>query len=224
MLVQIIFFIIAALIISAAIMVVSVRNIIHAALWLITSFFGVGALYLLLEAEFLAIVQVLIYVGAVSVLVLFAIMLTRHITGEGERQLYKHWWVGLIIAGVLFAAVLTPTLLNQDWNTIALAIQPEDVTEENEALLDTLAEQASDVAGTRELGFAFMQEYLLPFQAAAVLLLVALVGAIVIAYEERTRSPRTLTLAERLALQRQQQSPPSQQAEGSSETPNTEES
>jgi NADH-quinone oxidoreductase subunit J len=223
MFVQIVFFIIAALIIGAAIMVVSVRNIIHSALWLITSFFGVGALYLLLEAEFLAIVQVLIYVGAVSVLVLFAIMLTRHITGEGERQLYKQWWVGLIIAGVLFAAVLTPTLLNQEWNTMTLATQPESVTEENEALLDTLAEQAADVAGTRELGFAFMQEYLLPFQAAAVLLLVALVGAIVIAYEERTRSPRTLTLAERLALQRQQQTS-SQSAEGSSEAPNTGES
>jgi NADH-quinone oxidoreductase subunit J len=205
-------------------MVVSVRNIIHSALWLITSFFGVGALYLLLEAEFLAIVQVLIYVGAVSVLVLFAIMLTRHITGEGERQLYERWWVGLIIAGVLFAVVLTPTLLNQEWSTIALATQPEGVTEENEALLDTLAEQAADVAGTRELGFAFMQEYLLPFQAAAVLLLVALVGAIVIAYEERTRSSRVLTLAERLALQRQQQSPSTKPAEGSGEAPNTEES
>jgi NADH-quinone oxidoreductase subunit J len=224
MLVQIIFFIIAALIIGAALMVVSVRNIIHSALWLITSFFGVGALYLLLEAEFLAIAQVLIYVGAVSVLVLFAIMLTRHITGEGERQLYERWWVGLIIAGVLFAIVLTPTLLNQEWNTIALATQPEGVTEENEALLDTLAEQAADVAGTRELGFAFMQEYLLPFQAAAVLLLVALVGAIVIAYEERTRRGRVLTLAERLELQRQQQPPPTQSAESSGEAPNTGES
>jgi NADH-quinone oxidoreductase subunit J len=205
-------------------MVVSVRNIIHSALWLITSFFGVGALYLLLEAEFLAIAQVLIYVGAVSVLVLFAIMLTRHITGEGERQLYERWWVGLIIAGVLFAIVLTPTLLNQEWNTIALATQPEGVTEENEALLDTLAEQATNIAGTRELGFAFMQEYLLPFQAAAVLLLVALVGAIVIAYEERTRRGRVLTLAERLELQRQQQPPPTQSAESSGEAPNTGES
>ncbi len=73
--VQITFGVIAVFILVAAAMVVSVRNVIHAALWLIACFFGVGALYMLLEAEFLGRCAVLIYVGAVSVLILFAIML-----------------------------------------------------------------------------------------------------------------------------------------------------
>jgi NADH-quinone oxidoreductase subunit J len=200
--IQIIFFVIAALIIGAAIMVVTVKNIIHAALWLISSFFGVGMLYLLMEAEFLAIAQVLIYVGAVSVLVLFAIMLTRYITGERERQLYKNWWVGLGIAAVLFAVLLAPTLLNQEWTTFGEMGQGG-------------AETPVELANTASLGYAFMQEYLLPFQAAAVLLLIALVGAIVIAFEARTER-RVLTLAEQWELRRQQreaQQPASAQPE-----------
>ena len=88
-LIMIIFLVLAAFTLLAGIMVVTVKNIIHSALWLIASFFTVAALYLLMEAEFLAIVQVLIYVGAISILILFAIMLTRHVTGEGIRQLYQ---------------------------------------------------------------------------------------------------------------------------------------
>jgi NADH-quinone oxidoreductase subunit J len=187
--IQIIFFVIAALIIGSAMMVVTVRNIIHAALWLISSFFGVAMLYLLLEAEFLAVSQVLIYVGAVSVLVLFAIMLTRQVTGTGERQLfYERWWVGALIAGVLFAAILVPTFATYEWNTI----DPESA-------------EVVGVTGVPEIGAAFMQEFLLPFEIAAVLLLVALVGAIVIAYEEMSRRRRVLTLAEEWELRKQQQ-------------------
>ncbi|HEX5689439.1 MAG TPA: NADH-quinone oxidoreductase subunit J, partial [Roseiflexaceae bacterium] len=97
-LILIIFVLISAFILGAGVAVVTVKNIIHSALWLIATFFGVGALYLLLEAEFVAVVQVLVYVGAISILILFAIMLTRHVTGEGVRQLYKRWWVALIVA------------------------------------------------------------------------------------------------------------------------------
>jgi NADH-quinone oxidoreductase subunit J len=86
-LIMIIFFVLSAFTLAAGLMVVTVKNIIHSALWLIGSFFSVAALYLLMEAEFIAIVQVLIYVGAISILILFAIMLTRHVTGEGVRQL-----------------------------------------------------------------------------------------------------------------------------------------
>lgn len=182
--IQIIFFVIAALIVGASAMVVTVRNIIHAALWLISSFFGVGMLYLLMEAEFLAISQVLVYVGAVSVLVLFAIMLTRQIANEAQRQLYQRWWLSLLVCVVLFGVVLVPTLAEEQWFTVA---------------------ETGPIAGTVELGVGFMQEYLLPFQVAAVLLLAALVGAIVIALEERARRRPVLTLAERLRLRQQQE-------------------
>ncbi len=181
--IQIIFFLLSVLIIGSALKVVTSRNIIHAALWLIASFFCVGSLYMLMEAEFIAVVQVLVYVGAISILMLFAIMLTRHITGEREQQMYYRWKFGAIVSAALFVAVLAPTMFRHEWN-----ITPAP-----------LAEEPAAVA----LGKAFMNEYLLPFELAAVLLLVALIGAIVIAYEERSRRKRILTLAEEVALQRQ---------------------
>jgi NADH-quinone oxidoreductase subunit J len=187
-LIMIIFLVLSALTLVAAILVVTVKNIIHSALWLITSFFGVGALYLLMEAEFIAVVQVLIYVGAISILVLFAIMLTRHVTGEGVRQLYQRWWVALIVAAALFSVLIVPTVLNYQW----AVVQP------------AAGGQPAGIATARELGTAFMREYLLPFEIASVLLLVALIGAIVIAFEERSSRRRVLTLAEEHALRKQQ--------------------
>jgi NADH-quinone oxidoreductase subunit J len=189
-LIQIIFGLIAALIIGAAMMVVLARNVIHAALWLIACFFGVGALYLLLEAEFLAVVQVLIYVGAISILILFAIMLTRQI--EGARQLVRGWrlWLAGGISAVLFAAVLAPTLANHAWS-----VPPELGPEGAPTVL----------AGPAELGRGFVVEFLLQFQVAGVLLTVALIGAIVIAFEERARRRRVLTLAEEHELRKHQE-------------------
>lgn len=184
--VQIVFGLIALFILVAAAMVVSVRNVIHSALWLIACFFGVGALYLLLEAEFLAVVQVLVYVGAVSVLILFAIMLTRQISGEGVRQLTSRWPVVLVVTVLLFATVMAPTLINQQWN---VPPAPPLGTPE-------------PIAGPAELGRGFVNEFLIQFQVVGVLLTVALIGAIVIAFEERARRRKVLTLAEELELKR----------------------
>lgn len=185
--VLIVFALITALIIGSATMVVTVRNIIHSALWLITTFFGIGALFLLLEAEFMAVVQVLVYVGAVAVLILFAIMLTRNVDGQGEAMLFRRWWVALPICLLLFGAILVPTFLNQSWNSVLPVA--------------TAPGAPSNMAGALEIGAAFMREYLLPFEIVSILLLVALIGAIVIAMEERERSRRVLTLAEEYALQ-----------------------
>ncbi len=190
-LIMIIFLVLSAFTLVAGVMVVTVRNIIHAALWLIASFFSVASLYLLMEAEFIAIVQVLIYVGAISILVLFAIMLTRHVTGEGVRQLYKRWWVALIVAGALFALLIVPTVVNYQWNVV----QPP------------AAGAAPSISSAVEIGKAFMSEYLLPFEIVSVLLLVALIGAIVIAYEERSSRRKVLTLAEEVALRQQPAEP-----------------
>jgi len=183
-LIMVIFFVLSAFTLAAGLMVVTVKNIIHSALWLIASFFSVAALYLLLEAEFIAIVQVLIYVGAISILVLFAIMLTRHVTGEGVRQLYQRWWVALLVAAALFALLIAPTVANYSWNSVPPAA----------------ADQAATISSSVQIGTAFMREYLLPFEIVSVLLLVALIGAIVIAYEERSARRKVLTLAEEVAL------------------------
>jgi NADH-quinone oxidoreductase subunit J len=187
-LIMVIFFILSAFTLLAAVMVVTVKNIIHSALWLIGSFFSVAALYLLMEAEFIAIVQVLIYVGAISILILFAIMLTRHVTGEGVRQLYQRWWIAFVVAAALFGLLIVPTVLNYSWNTVPPPAQG----------------QTQPLASATEIGTAFMREYLLPFEIASVLLLVALIGAIVIAYEERSMRRRVLTLAEEVARRQQQ--------------------
>ncbi len=194
--IQIIFVLLTILILGAGLMVVIARNIIHAALWLIASFFGVAALYLLMQAEFLAVVQVLIYVGAISVLILFAIMLTRSIAAPATGRHYERWWLALLIAGSLFAIIITPTVLNHEWHRLP----PTEAAAP--AAPDAAAPQ---VAGPVEIGLAFMQEYMIPFQVAAILLLVALTGAIVIAFEERSRRQRVLTWSEELALQQQQQ-------------------
>jgi NADH-quinone oxidoreductase subunit J len=186
-LIMVIFLVLSASTLAAALMVVTVKNIIHSALWLIASFFTVAAMYLLMEAEFIAIVQVLIYVGAISILVLFAIMLTRHVTGEGVRQLYKRWWIAMIVAAALFGLLIVPTVSNYTWSTVPPA-GPDG---------------AAPISSTVQIGTAFMREYLLPFEIASVLLLVALIGAIVIAYEERSARRRVLTLAEEVALRQQ---------------------
>jgi NADH-quinone oxidoreductase subunit J len=190
-LIMVIFFVLSAFTLAAGVMVVTVKNIIHAALWLIASFFSVASLYLLMEAEFLAIVQVLIYVGAISILVLFAIMLTRHVTGEGVRQLYQRWWVALIVAAALFGVLIVPTVSNYEWSTVPPAAEG----------------QPTAISSSVEIGTAFMREYLLPFEVASVLLLVALVGAIVIAFEERAGRRKVLTLAEEVELRRQRGEP-----------------
>ncbi|NTW02696.1 MAG: NADH-quinone oxidoreductase subunit J [Oscillochloris sp.] len=191
LLIQIIFGLLTAMIIGAAMMVVTVRNVIHAALWLITSFFGVAALYMLLEAEFIAVVQVLVYVGAISILILFAIMLTRHVTGDtGERQFTNHWWLTALVSLGLFVAAMVFPLLNHTWN-VPLPTGPVGTPE----LL----------SGVEELGRGFVSEFLLHFEVAGVLLTVALIGAIVIAFEERARRHRVLTLAEEHELHKRQQ-------------------
>lgn len=186
-LIQILFVLVSALILISAVLAVTVRNIIHAALWLIAAFFSVAMLYLLLEAEFVAVVQVLIYVGAISILILFAIMLTRHIDSERTQQFYRHWWAALLIAAGLFSALIVPTVLSFAWR----ATPP----------------QTTALANAQTLGTAFMREYLLQFEVASVVLLTALVGAIVVAFEERAARRQVLTLAEEVAL-RSQQAPP----------------
>lgn len=188
-LIIVLFLIFAALILTSAIMTVTVKNIVHAALWLISSFFGVGALYLLMEAEFLGVAQVLIYVGAVSILILFAIMLTRDLEGSQNRQLTPRWWIALIVPAALFGLLIVPTVMNHAWR---LSPPPP-------------AGQPPAISGAQQIGTAFMREYFLPFEVAAILLTVAMIGAIVVAFEERERRRRVLTLAEQVRLRQRQQ-------------------
>ena len=203
-LILVIFGILSAVVLSAGLMVVIVNNIIHAALWLIASCAGVAALYFLLEAPFIGVVQILVYAGAVSILMLFAIMLTRQVTGEATRQLFERWWVAAVAAAGIFLFILIPTIMEPGLQGATAGgsgwPRPAPVPAETGAT-DTVGE-GSGIAGAFEIGRSFMQEYLLPFEVASILLLVALIGAVLIAYEERGRRRRILTLAEEATLRR----------------------
>jgi NADH-quinone oxidoreductase subunit J len=161
------FWIISVVTVLGAVLAMTLRNLVHCVLALVLFFFGIAAHYFLLRAEFLAAVQILLYVGAVAVLILFAIMLTRHVTGlEGPRELGGKWWAGMgtavIVAGLLWAAVRRDELA---------------------ALLPATRPGSSAL----EIGKILIADWVVPFEAMAVLLTAALIGAVVIALEEVIR-------------------------------------
>src|SRR5512136_2022159 len=103
---QLIFLAVGAVILGSALIVVTSRNLIHAALWLIVTLFGVAALYALLSAGFLAVVQVVIYIGAIAILFIFAVMLTRKELRDRGAQSNGAWWLSAIVAVLLFGGLV----------------------------------------------------------------------------------------------------------------------
>ncbi len=154
------FGIIAAMMIYSAIRVVTAANVVHAAVNLVVVLAGVAALFILLGAEFLAITQVLVYIGAIVVLFLFGIMLTRAPMEGTEKASKDNWLMGLL-SGVLLAWVMAVAL----WDGFGKDKLPAD-------LMPTSTAALSD---------SIFGDYLIPFEVVSVLLLAALVGAIVIA-------------------------------------------
>jgi NADH-quinone oxidoreductase subunit J len=159
---QIVFIVISLFTLGCGFMVVTTRNLFHAALWLVGSFFGVAAIYAMLEAEFLAVAQVLVYIGAIATLIIFAIMLSRGMMlGRTVMRNYQ-WGISAVVAVLLFA-LLTFVLIQVNWPVVDSAIS------------------ATAVA---DIGEAFVTSHVVPFEVTSVLLLVALVGAIMIAREQ----------------------------------------
>lgn len=159
-----VFIAIAAMTLVGAIGVVTARNLFHAALFLVLSFFGVAGVFITLEAEFLGVVQVLIYVGAISILIIFAIMLSRGIARTAGAVLNAQWPFVAVGAMLLFA-LLVVLLLQVNWPVVQVTAPPNVIA---------------------ELGRAFVDEYVIPFEVASVLLVVALIGAIIIARERES--------------------------------------
>ena len=154
------FAIIAAVMIIAAVRVVTTSNVVHAALWLVVVLSGVAAQYILLAAEFIAVTQVLVYIGAVMVLFLFGTMLTRARIGAESDLNNKNWFFGIPIALALFVAM-------------AMALDSGFGSQKMPA--------DSPVATTQEISDQIFGPYLLPFWALSFVLLAAVVGAIVLA-------------------------------------------
>jgi NADH-quinone oxidoreductase subunit J len=158
----IVFWVFAIVTVGSAAVVVLSRTLIYSAFSLLFTFFGVAGLYLLLGADFLAAAQLLVYVGGILVLLVFGVMLTHRIYDldlkSGTNQLAS----GVIVALGLFV-ILTATALRTGWATQTRPLQPT----------------------TNAIGRLFMGQYLLPFEAASLLLLVALVGAAMIVRRRR---------------------------------------
>jgi NADH-quinone oxidoreductase subunit J len=155
------FYLIAAMMVFGAIKVVTVKNMVHAALWLVIVFGGMAAQFILLAAEFIAITQVLVYIGAIIVLFLFGIMLTRAPMGKStELDNGPAAKITALVVGGALAAVLGYALWDgfRDDKFQNLAVQ-------------TTAEVSDSIFST----------YLVPFEVVSVLLLGALIGAIVLA-------------------------------------------
>jgi NADH:ubiquinone oxidoreductase subunit 6 (subunit J) len=157
-----VFYILSGIIVGSAIMVVSLRNIFHSLLFLVLCLFSVAGIYVLLSAEFVAAVQVLIYVGAITVLLIFVIMLTAQLYSQSIRQSNEQVIPGIIIVVVLLVVTLS-ALSQTSWRISTEGIEGQSTVSIGKALLTT---------------------YVLPFEVVSLVLIAALIGAIIIARKE----------------------------------------
>ncbi len=165
MVTTIFFYIFALLVLGGAIMTITRPNAVHAALWLVVSLVGVAGIFLLRQAEFLFVVQIMLYIGGIVLLILFVVMLINLEAAARERQFNRQWRVALVCVGVVGAEVLY--IISQGMESLRLPAVAEPV--------------ASAEGSTEMLADVLFSEYLLPFEIASLLLLVAVVGSVVMA-------------------------------------------
>jgi len=165
---DIIFYVFALITLSSSAIVVFSKNIVHSAFALLFTFFGVTGIYILLNADFVAVAQLLIYVGGILVLLLFGVMLTNKVVSVDIKTGALQTFPAAIMAAIL-AGALCGVFYVTDWKIVSAAPQLATTTD--------------------SLGQMFMTTYLLPFEVASIVLLVALVGAAMIARKERMAHP-----------------------------------
>ena len=158
---QTVFTIIAIITLGGGVGVVSSKNLYYAALYLVLALSGMAGLFVMLSAGFLAAVQIIVYIGAIAILILFAIMLSRTVMTSSEPQNNDQVWLGIVVAS-LFFFVLGFVVSSTEWPISDLEPTTDAVT---------------------QLGISFLGAYLIPFEVVSILLLVALVGGIILARE-----------------------------------------
>jgi NADH-quinone oxidoreductase subunit J len=147
-----------------AFQVIITTRMMHAAFWLVGALLGVAVIFALLESRFFVVVQVLVYIGAISILIIFAVMLTRKIMDEHQIRMNQHWWLAFIPAGGLLVGLI---IILSRWSAFSTMIRTVPAGGED---IETLGN-----ALVAPLGF------MLPFEVSSVLLLAALIGAIFVA-------------------------------------------
>lgn len=160
---DIIFYIFTAITLVSALFVVTTRNIVHSAFYLLFTFFGVAGIYVLLGADFIAISQILIYVGGILILLLFGVMLTNKITNVEIRTGTVHMLPAAIATGIFMGAVVV-VMVWTEWKS-----EPS----------------VTPLTTTKDIGHLLVTDYVLIFELLGILLLVALIGAASIARRDK---------------------------------------
>jgi NADH-quinone oxidoreductase subunit J len=174
------FYLFAALLLFAAFRVITARNPVYAALYLVLAFFQAAAVWILLRAEFLAITLVLVYVGAVMVLFLFVVMMLDINVDSLRAGFWKHFPLAATV-GVLIALEMAAVLMGG----FRMGEEPRSVP------VQAAVQGAAQYSNTKELGKLLYSQYLYPLQIAAVLLLVAIIAAIALTLRKRKDTKRT---------------------------------
>lgn len=165
---QILFLLTGAVILASAFMCITVRKMIHAALFFVLALLGTAVLFAMLEAGFFAVIQVLIYVGAIAILIIFAVMLTQRSLENRGKHLNASTLITLIVVIVIFSGLV---LSIRRWVPIFGVTSP-------------LPKEAFDL-GNLGIALTNPQEFALPFEVTSILLLAAMIGSIYIAYERK---------------------------------------
>ena len=157
---QITFYLLATMIIVSALMVITRRNPVHSAIFLVITLLGVAMIFLQLHAEFIAAVQIIVYIGGIMVLFLFVIMLVSVDVSVRQVRFNRQWIVGVVMSMALL--VLFGGAILKGKNLFLLPNAPADVFKDN----------------VEQIGVSLFQNYMLPFELASILLLVAMIGAV----------------------------------------------
>jgi NADH-quinone oxidoreductase subunit J len=165
-----VFYLFATLVVVAGVMTIFARNPVHSVLWLIFAFFNAAGLFLLIGAEFLAFLLVIVYVGAVSVLFLFVVMMLDVDFAQLRAGISRYWFAGALLAGALLAEMVAALLA---WNEGGVTIARRGPT-------------PAEVPNIEAVGQLLYTRYLFIFEAAGIVLLVAMVGAIVLTSRRRS--------------------------------------
>ena len=167
--------------VASALAVVLQKDVFRAALFLVLSFLVVAGLFVLLNAEFLAVVQVLIYVGAIAIIIIFAIMLTRNVHEGNSSNSFQ--MPALVLAAFVLTAIVFVVVNTEwhDWNQLGLQVSPGDTG----VALSSTEQGIKDVFSNTTIVIArlLLRDFVLPFEAVSVVLLTALVGALALVRE-----------------------------------------
>lgn len=180
--IQIVFYVFAGLAIVASLMVITQNNPVRCVLFLVLTFFATSILWMLVSAEFLSLILVLVYVGAVMTLFLFVVMMLNIDTESIKTHLAKYLPIGLILVALLVSLLLVAVPEGSFKNGVENAVVAQLSTQ--------TSTEPTKLGNTEEIGMALYTDYVFAFEIAAVLLLVAIISAITLAHRTTIRSKR----------------------------------